>query len=109
MEAKKASPFIVPYSRLGKWSIRLILLFVLFIALFYFLIRGGQRSGYNFVSNPNLVLSILTAALCAIASFVVGMIGIIKSRERSVFVILSCIVGLFVLMLTISEVFFAHG
>jgi len=98
----------LPKTNLGKWSIRLIIGFLILLGLFFMFIALGERGGDTFFSNLKLALSGLSAAICAIASFVTGLIGIIKSKERSVLVFLASLIGFLVLLWVLAEILFPH-
>jgi ABC-type uncharacterized transport system permease subunit len=53
----------MPKTRLGKWSVGLIILFFLLFALFQFLVASGQRGGATFFSNLVLAIPILAAEI----------------------------------------------
>jgi hypothetical protein len=98
----------LPKTRLGTWSVWLIVLFLLFFKIFQFFVISGQRGGETFFSNLTLAVPILLAGISGIASFFVGTAAIIKRKERSVFVFLSTVMGLFILLFCLGEVIFPH-
>jgi len=98
----------MPKTKLGKWSVYLIGLFILFLIIFYILIATGQRGGDTFFSNTYLTIPFLLAAVSGVASFIVGPIAIIKQRERSVLVFLSSFVGLLITLFLAAELIFPH-
>lgn len=95
-------------TRLGKWSVGLIILFFLLFALFQFLVASGQRSGATFFSNLVLAIPILAAGISGMLAFFTGIISIIKSKERSVFVFLAMTMGLLVLIFILGEFLSPH-
>ena len=84
---------ILPKSSLGRWSVGLGVAWILFFALSEVL-TGFEVLGPGF--NPALAVA-LTIVLADIAgaAFVTGLIGIIKSKERSAFVFLTTAIGLY--------------
>lgn len=106
MNSENFYRYIFPVSLRGKWCIALIGFFMLFLLLHNILIFSGQRGGETFFSNPWLSGSLGAAALVAIASFVTGLIAIIKDKERSLFVILCSLIGLMILTGVVGIVFF---
>ena len=50
----------------------------------------------------------ILAGVSGISAFLTGIIGIIKSKDRSVTVFISTIVGFFILFLVLVEVLFPH-
>jgi hypothetical protein len=97
-----------PKTTMGKWSTGLIIAFFLFSAVFLILVASGQRGGDTFFSFTALTIPGLLAGVSAVSAFLTGIIGIIKSRERSVVVFLATAIGLFLLMLLIGEILIPH-
>jgi len=77
----------VPKTLLGKWSVGLIIIFFLLFAAFIFLVASGQEDGLF----TNLTFAIAGGA--AVLAFFAGIIGIIRSKERSVLVFLATAIG----------------
>lgn len=98
----------MPKTLLGKWSVKLIIIFLLFLAIFYLIIATGQRGDDTFFSNLWLATPILIAGASGILAFITGLIGVIKNRERSVLVFISTALGLFVLWFVAAELLFPH-
>jgi hypothetical protein len=90
---------ILPKTPLGKWSTGLVVASILLpFALYRFLIPF-EPSDPEF--NAVLCLAvIIVVAVIAGAAFVTGLISMIKSRERSVFVFVSTAIGLWFLIAT---------
>ena len=93
---------------LGIWSVRLLVVFFLFLLIFYALVASGQRGGDTFFSNPVLTVPILIAGLSAVGAFFTGIICIVRNRERAVSVFLSTAIGFFVLLYGLAEIIFPH-
>jgi tellurite resistance protein TehA-like permease len=96
---------LMPKTNLGKWAVGLIITFFLLFAAFFILVASGQR-GPDF--NPMLALAIIPAGISGICAFFTGIIGIVKSRERSILVFISCAIGLFVLLFCLGEFLSPH-
>ena len=92
----------------GKWSIWLIVTFIALLSLFLILVASGQRGGANFFDNFLLTVPMLIAGISAIASFVIGFIGVTAKGERSVPVYIAMIIGLCVLLFILGEIIFPH-
>lgn len=99
---------LLPNTRLGKWSMWLIVVSVVFLILFMILVAFGERGGDSFFSNMKLSTFVLIAGIFGVASFLAGLLGIIKSRERSIVVFLSSAAGFFALVFLIGELAFPH-
>jgi len=97
-----------PKTALGRWSVGLIIVFVLLLASFQLLVASGQRGGETFFSNLILTIPMLIAGISGISAFATGLIGIIRSRERSIAVYLATLIGLLVLLFVLGEVIFPH-
>jgi cytochrome bd-type quinol oxidase subunit 2 len=93
---------------MGKWSTELISAFFLFFAVFLILVASGQRGGDTFFSNLALTIPMLLAGVSGVSALATGIIGIVKSRERSVLVFLATAIGLFILIFSLGEILFPH-
>jgi len=98
-------PHFIPKTHLGQWSIWLI---TVFIVSFIVVIASGQRGGATFFSNLALSIPMIIAGISALLAFFTGIIGIIKSKERSVLACSSTIVGFFILLWVSAEILFPH-
>jgi cytochrome bd-type quinol oxidase subunit 2 len=97
-----------PRTTLGNWSVRLIVISILFFLVLAAFIASGQRGGDTFFSNLSLALPMLIAAILAVCAFFTGILSIIKNRERAVFVFISTVIGSFVLFFMLAEILFPH-
>jgi len=100
--------YFIPKTTLGKWSVALISVFIVLLASFQLLVASGQRGGETFFSGLLLTVPILLAGISGISAFVVGLIGVIRSRERSAVVYLAITIGLLVLLFGLGEILFPH-
>jgi hypothetical protein len=98
----------LPQTLLGKWSVGLIISFLLLFVLAQIIVATGQRGGDTFFSNLAISIPMLLAAICAAAAFFTGIIAIIKSKERSIPVFLTTLMGLFVLIFCLGEIISPH-
>jgi hypothetical protein len=98
----------IPKTRLGRWSIWLIIAFILLLISFQLLVISGQLGGDTFFSNLVLSIPMLLAAISGISAFFTGIIGIIKSKERAVLVFVATIIGLFILVFVLGEFLVPH-
>ena len=97
-----------PKTKLGKFSVGLIVAFLLFLSIFYLMIASGQRGGETFFSNLYLTIPFLLAAISAISSFFTGIIGVFKEKEKSILVFFSIIIGFLVFLFILGEILFPH-
>jgi hypothetical protein len=83
----------LPKTVLGKWSVALIVIFFLLAVVLKFFFISGQ-----WVSDTEKLLAGSITAIAGIAAFVTGIIGVVKSKEGAILVLLSIIIGFLVLM-----------
>jgi len=100
--------YFIPKSRPGKWSTRLIIAFIVFYGVFWLFVASGQRGGATFFSNLLLAVPVVIAAISGISAFFMGIIGVIKSRERAIPVYLAILIGFIVLLFVAGEIIFPH-
>ncbi len=98
----------MPKTTSGKWSVALFIAFIVLLVSFQFLVASGQRGGETFFSNLALAIPMLIAGISGVSAFVTGLIGVIRSRERSVIVYLAVAIGLLVLLWGLAEIIFPH-
>jgi undecaprenyl pyrophosphate phosphatase UppP len=93
---------ILPRTPLGKWSTGLAVASILLPFALYRFLSPFEPSAPEF--NAVLYLAvIIVVAVIAAAAFVTGLISMIKSKERSVFVFVSTAIGLwFLIAITVS-------
>ena len=101
-------PHFMLRTTLGKWSTALIVAFIVLLVSFQLLVASGQRGGETFFSALVLAVPILIGGICGVSAFVIGLIGVIRSRERSVTVYLAVTIGLLVLLWGLAEIIFPH-
>ena len=91
----------------GRWAGRLLGLAALLLAAFYGLVGLGQRGGETFFSNPSLSVTVLGAAMSAVAAGGFGVYALVH-HERSVVVLVAIAVAVFVIWWTSMEILFSH-
>jgi len=91
---------VLPKTSLGRWSVGFAIAWILFFVLSEVILGPGPN--YNMVLAYGLT-TVDTAI--AVAAFVTGLIGIIKNKERSVFVFLATAIGLYGLIGGASSLF----
>ena len=100
---------LLPKTTLGKWSTGLLvaafLAFIVFIIGVALGFRGGDTLDF---SNFGPAVPILLAGVFVIASTVTGIIGIVKSKERSIIVFLATALGVFALIFIAGEFLVPH-
>ena len=98
----------MPESRLGKWSVGLIIVFLLLFATLQLLVASGQQGGATFFSNLVLAIPGSLGGISGVFAFFTGIVAIIKSKERSVPVFLAAAMGLFILIFLLGEILSPH-
>ncbi|MFC1687374.1 hypothetical protein ACFL0L_02250 [Patescibacteria group bacterium] len=98
----------MPRTTMGKWSVGLIGAFIFFMVVFFVLVESGERGGDTFFSNLALTIPILIAGACGVAGFVVGLIAMIRKRERSWLVYIATAIGAFIAFWISAEILFPH-
>ena len=101
---------ILPKGPLGWWSVGLAAAFFLLRLVFQTFFAEGGR---NPVPNPGppspvVLMGVVANYISGIASFVTGLISMIKSKERSILVFSVVIVGFLALIWLLGEVLFPH-
>ena len=99
---------ILPKTLLGRWSVGLAAAFILVFVLLQTFYASVHR---NTVPNPGppspfITMGVVADYISGIVSFVAGLISIIKSKERSIFVFLVVAVGFLVLIWLLAEFLF---
>ncbi|MBU2598065.1 MAG: hypothetical protein KKC53_02635 [Actinobacteria bacterium] len=96
----------MPKTKAGKWSVGLIIAFLLLFATSQLLPAAfGQRGP---VLDLVFVVAVITAGISGVAAFFTGLISIIKSKERSFLVFIATAIGLFVLIFVLGEFLVTH-
>lgn len=99
----------IPKFTLGRWSVGLIIAFFVLLAIGNFIVKiQGPRADQTFFDNPILSIPMLLAGASGIAAFFTGIIAIVKKKERAVLVIVSTLLGFFILIFVIGEFIFPH-
>ncbi len=99
---------ITPKTQPGRWSVGLIIAFLLLFISFQLLVASGQRGGETFFSNPVLTIPIVFAGISDICAFFTGLLSIIRKKERSILVFLATMMGFFVLVFVLGEILVPH-
>lgn len=95
---------ILPESRLGKWSIGLTLVFLLSIIIFLIF----KLLGFVTFEGQWWDLTVAVAAPIEIIAFILSVITMIKSKERSVLIYLSTAIGICVVLFILLHSLFIN-
>jgi len=103
---------LLPTKALGKWSVGLVIVALLCFAAFIIEVAMGMRGGDRLdLTDPSQLwpaMPMLLAGFFVVSSMVTGVVGIVKSKERSVLVFMAAALGLFVILLVVGEFLFPH-
>ena len=93
----------MPRTRPGWWSIGLAITFLVLFVLWLLYVQATPMARPTFFSDPLHALLILGAAAAAITGSIVGALALVAKRERSFMIMLSILLGAFVLYWSIAE------
>lgn len=106
---------ILPKTSLGRWSVGLIItmpvLFVIgmsFTNLLYESVSAGDTIFEDIVERPALALTMLTGMISGISAFIIGLIAVIRQKERALLVYGATFIGALLILFLIGEVLFPH-
>jgi hypothetical protein len=104
---------LLPKTKLGKWSIALIILMpaMMFVGsllakTLYSSVPAGDTFIADIAARPILVLMMLTGIASGISAFFLGISSIVKQKERALLVFLSSAIGAMLILLLIGELTF---
>lgn len=98
----------MPHTKLGKWSVRLMGLFIILMTIFFAFVTAGQKGGDGFFDNLYLTIPVIIAGISGIFSFVIGLLAILKQRDKSLLVYISSFLGFLITLFILAEIFFPH-
>ncbi|MCH7761818.1 hypothetical protein IIA15_10545 [candidate division TA06 bacterium] len=93
----------LPRTRLGWWSIGFATTFLVLFVLWLLYVQATPMARPTFFSDPLHAVLILGAAAAAITGAIVGALALVAKRERFFIILLSVLLGVFVLYWTIAE------
>jgi hypothetical protein len=105
----------MPKTQLGKWSVVLIPVMVVLILVgssladsLYESVPAGRTIPADLLGRPLLAGSMLLGFAAGVTALVIGLISILKLKERAVLVFISTLIGLGVTLFLIAEIAFPH-
>ena len=106
---------IVPKTKLGKWSVGLIvampILFVIgtsFTNSLYRSTLAGDTILADIASRPALALTMLAGMIAGISAFITGLVAISMQREKAILTYVSTAIGALLVVFLIGEIIFPH-
>jgi hypothetical protein len=98
----------LPKTKSGKLTALAILSFAFFLSAAMIAVALGEEGGETLFDNLKISVPMFLAGGSAIAGCIVGLISIIKYKERSVIVLLASFVSLLITLFLIGEFTFPH-
>lgn len=92
----------LPASELGRIAAFFQAFFMIMLATILFLAYGIQILWFYQVTGLKLILAAAFVTLPSIASFILGLVAMIRNKDRNIAVVLSVIVGAVVLVFLTS-------
>ncbi len=75
---------------------------------FRVILKNKAQQFGGIVKGSLVIFTMLLAAFCGWAAFITGLIAIILSRERTIFVMIATVLGFNVLVFGLGEILFPH-
>ena len=99
---------IIPKSLPGWWSVGFIFLaaILVYLSTVFAQAREFVSPGEPLPHRPIVALLMWVSIISGIAAFLSGLFGILKKKDYSVLVILTTLIGLFVLLAFIQQALF---
>ena len=104
-----------PRTTPGMWSVGLIaampILFVIgssFSSSIYESVPAGRNILEDVAARPFLALTMLAGMVAGISAFIVGLLAIVKHREKALLVYGSTVIGGFLMLFLLGELAFPH-
>ena len=98
-----------PKTKLGSLSVVLFVILVVLVAYFFLMVNVfNQRGGDTFFSNLNLAIPMVAAWASGLASLVLGIIAVIKSKSRAILVFVVIVLAFLTTLFGVMEVAFSH-
>jgi len=106
---------VLPKTKLGRWSLglaaamlALLLIGMSFTNLLYESVPSGNTILEDITLRPALALTMLAGMFSGVSAFIIGLIAIIKQKERALLVYVSTSVGAFLTIFLLGELIFPH-
>ena len=107
--------YFFPRTKIGQWSVILIALWPFLTILgtvIVNLLYPGVEAGNGIIDDlsirPALAITMLLGFASGVVGFTISLFSIFKKMERSLFVFLSALIGLFLVVLLFGELFIEH-
>ena len=99
----------MPKTKLGKWSVGLVIAFFLLLATGMIVVSVFHQTGGDTIfDNLWISISMLSAGASAIAATFTGIVSVWRQKERAILVFVSSLIGLLVLWFVLGEILVPH-
>lgn len=95
---------LLPKTRIGKWSIGLFIISLLLNIVAS--IVSVIQEPVTFYNRTVVNMSAITGLVAMVGAFILGIVSITKSKERSLLVYIASILGFMMLIVLIGELIF---
>ncbi len=104
-----------PKTKLGKWTVALIILMPLFFFLgslavnsLYGSVAAGRTILEDIGKRPLVAFPMLLGMAFGISAFIFGIISIAKKKERAFLVYISTLIGFLLILFLLAEILYPH-
>lgn len=104
---------ILPKTRMGKWSVALIVAMPVFFLFgtsfassYYESVPAGETLLADIAARPALALTMLAGMVSGIAAFITGFLAVVRHKETALLVYISTLVGALVTLLLAGQMMF---
>jgi hypothetical protein len=105
----------MPLTKLGKWSVGLIvampLLFIIgtsFTDTLYQSVPAGGTILADIAARPALALTMLAGMAAGVSAFIIGILAILRLKEYALLVYASTLIGALLIVFLAGEIFYPH-
>jgi len=106
---------VFPSTRMGKWSVWLIvvmpILFILgtsFTGSIYQSVPSGSTLVADIIARPALALSMLAGIAAGILACITGLVAVTRQKENALLVYVSSIIGALLILFLVGEILSPH-
>ena len=106
---------IIPGTTAGRWSVGLIVAMPILFRIgssftnsLYESVPAGRTILADIAARPALALTMLAGMAAGISAFIVGLLAIIRQKERALLVYGSTVIGALLIVFLAGEIAFPH-
>ena len=99
----------LPKTKLGRWSLIFFLVTIVLMVIFYGIIAIFDPQGTGtFFGTPELAIPLILAWVSSAAALVLGIISLIKSPSKSIFILVVVILTFLTTLYGVLEIAIPH-